>query len=63
MSMCGEIENYEWQIKTYRTKIQSLEKQIIEYSRDITRAADKIHELRMAQKHGDIYTATSFEDV
>ena len=48
MSICGEIENYEWQIKTYRVKIQTLEKQIINYSRDITRAADKIHELRMA---------------
>lgn len=63
MSICGEIENYEWQIKTYRAKIQSLERQIIDYSRDITRAADKIHELRMAQKNGDIYTATSFEDI
>jgi len=49
MSMRGEIENYEWQIKTYRAKIQTLEKQIIDYSRDITRAADKIHKIRMAE--------------
>ena len=62
MSMRGEIENYEWQIKTYRAKIQTLEKQIVDYSRDITRAADKIHKIRMAESHGEIHTATSFED-
>ena len=62
MSMRGEIENYEWQIKTYRAKIQTLEKQIIDYSRDITRAADKIHKIRMAEKQGKIQTDTSFEE-
>jgi len=58
MSICGEIENYEWQIKTYRAKIQTLEKQIVDYSRDITKAADKIHELRMAEKQGKIQEET-----
>lgn len=62
MNIRGEIENYEWNIKTYRAKIQTLEKQIVGYSRDITRAADAIHKLRMAESRGEIPTATSFDE-